>query len=102
MSTLEEVLEYLPALSAKRGVSLESTASILNHLPLSVHPSSFFHKSFNEAWIRIHKKDEDDVPLLALALTLNCPIWTNNLKDFRDGGVETHNTESLLKMLKLI
>lgn len=37
-------------------------------------------------------RDEADWPILALALTLRCPIWTED-KDFFGAGVATWTTD---------
>lgn len=41
---------------------------------------------------RIHKRDEDDWPVLAAALTMDCPIWTEDT-DFFGCGVATWTTD---------
>lgn len=47
---------------------------------------------------RIGKRDPDDVDVLALALTLNLPVWSND-NDFENAGVEWYTTAELLKTL---
>lgn len=101
VSTFKEVLEYLPYLSAKQNISLDNALTTLDQLLIKIHPPDFFSETYHEAWTRIHKKDEDDVPLLALALKLNCPIWTNNIRHFVGCEVELFTTERLLKTLKI-
>ncbi len=44
----------------------------------------------------IDKIDPDDIHLLALALKLNCPIWSND-KDFEGLGVEVYSTLDLIR-----
>jgi len=39
------------------------------------------------------------VELLALAMKLNVPVWSND-SDFKDSGVEVQTTAKLLKILK--
>ncbi len=41
---------------------------------------------------RIEKRDEDDWPVLAVALALGCPIWTEDT-DFFGCGVATWTTD---------
>lgn len=41
---------------------------------------------------RIEKRDEDDWPVLAAALALGCPIWTEDT-DFFGCGVATWTTD---------
>jgi len=47
---------------------------------------------------RIGKRDPDDVDLLALALELKIPIWSND-GDFEGTGIEWYPTAQLLKKL---
>lgn len=41
---------------------------------------------------RIESRDPDDWPILATALTLDCPIWTED-QDFFGAGVPTWTTD---------
>jgi predicted nucleic acid-binding protein len=45
------------------------------------------------------ERDEDDVELLALAMKLNVPVWSND-GYFKDSGVELYTTARLLSILK--
>jgi len=54
---------------------------------------------FKEQQKKIAERDEDDVELLALAMKLNVPVWSND-SDFKDSGVEVQTTAKLLKILK--
>lgn len=51
-----------------------------------------------EAERRIAQRDPNDVDVLALALHLRLPVWTND-NDFENTGVEWHTTAELLKLL---
>lgn len=98
---VEEVLEHIPELAIKRGLALEDALTALHTLPLNVHEPAFYKETYDEAWRRIHKKDEEDAPLLAVALKLDCPIWTNNLRHFMDCGVVLCTTADLVRKLNL-
>jgi predicted nucleic acid-binding protein len=50
---------------------------------------------------RIGSRDPDDAELLALALHLRIPVWSN-AKDFEISGVELFTTEDLLRDLGVI
>ncbi len=52
----------------------------------------------DEAERRIGKRDMEDVDLLALALHLKIPIWSND-NDFVEGGIEWYTTAELLARL---
>lgn len=51
-----------------------------------------------EAERRIGRRDPNDVDLLALALHLRVPVWSND-NDFEDAGVEWYTTAELLQKL---
>lgn len=53
-----------------------------------------------EAERYIGKRDPDDVALLALALKLQIPVWSND-KDFRVAPIQTYPTAVLIKALGL-
>lgn len=74
----DEVLEYLPVLALKKklSVSLLTTASKL--LPLEIIPESEYASRIAEAQMLVGERDPDDVGLLALALAMQCPIWSND------------------------
>jgi predicted nucleic acid-binding protein len=59
-----------------------------------------YRKFLSEAARLIGKRDPDDVELLALALALGIPIWSND-RDFEVAGVECYTTARLLKKLGL-
>lgn len=92
--TVREVGRYLPALAAKAGVSPDVTLGALRLLPIASYRRSFYRAKLAEARELIESRDPDDVDLLALALKLTCPIWTND-HDFRGLGVEIYTTAQL-------
>ena len=55
---------------------------------------AIYHDFEADAKQRIEARDIHDWPLLALALTLNCPIWTED-KDFFGAGVATWRTQNV-------
>jgi len=54
-----------------------------------------------EAMRRIGRRDPDDVDLLAVALHLQLPVWSND-KDFEGLAVDLFTTERLLRRLGII
>ena len=44
--------------------------------------------------------DPADAPFLALAMALNCPIWSNDGDLKRQGAVEVYTTQEILELLK--
>ena len=48
---------------------------------------------------RLQKRDEEDWPVLATALALECPIWTEDA-DFFGAGVATWTTDRVELLLR--
>jgi predicted nucleic acid-binding protein len=94
-----EVEKYIPLLSAKRGIPPEDLYLALSTLPVTVCDENFYRSKLKKADKLIGKRDPDDRHLLALALKLECPIWTND-RDFEDLGVNVYRTEDLMKKLR--
>jgi predicted nucleic acid-binding protein len=55
-------------------------------------PEPMYSKQEAEARARIERRDADDWPVIACALTLGCPIWTED-RDFFGAGVPTWTTD---------
>lgn len=96
--TLAEVEEYVPKLAAKYGMTEAQLTRVVAELGLIVYQESAYEKHLAEAAGRIGSRDPDDVALLALALSLDCPVWTND-RDFESAGISTFTTARLLKSL---
>ena len=103
VKTLHEVLEYIPLLARRakrmRGIEADLYAA-LAAMPLRVYEPDFYQGQRAEAKRRIAHRDPDDVDVLALALKLNCPLWSNDA-DFEETGVELYTTAQLLRKLRL-
>lgn len=61
-------------------------------------PEAFYLAHQNEALARIEQRDPDDWPILATALVLDCPIWTED-NDFFGTGVPTWTTDRVERYL---
>lgn len=92
----KEVERYIPILASKRNVPLENLYMAISLLPISICDEEFYKNKINQAKRILQKRDPDDVHLLALALKLNCPIWSND-KDFEGSGVKVYGTLELIK-----
>lgn len=92
----DEVRRHLPAILGKRGLAPEAFLAAVNVLERVVIPldASIYRDFEAEAKQRIQARDIHDWPLLALALTLNCPIWTEE-RDFFGAGVATWRTQNV-------
>jgi predicted nucleic acid-binding protein len=70
-------------------------------MPVTVVEAAQYESSLPQARKLIGRRDPDDVEILALALHLGIPLWSND-KDFQETGIELLTTEALLRRLRLI
>lgn len=96
--TVNEVLFYLPRLASKIHVPEEMLRLELELLPLRIYKKASYRDFISEAKRRIAERDANDVDLLALALKLDYPIWTND-QDFEQTGPTLYTTAKLLETL---
>ena len=91
----DDVREHLAAVLTKRGelAALQQALDKLTALHTAVQAVD--HAEYEAmkpaALARIGPRDPDDWPVLACALLLNCPIWTED-RDFFGTGVATWTT----------
>lgn len=86
--------KYLPSLLEKRGVKsavamkvLHSLESIVQSIDLDLYAGMQ-----QQALQRIAIRDADDWPVLACAMSIGCPVWTEDA-DFFGMGVATWTTD---------
>ena len=75
---------------------MEDLYLALSIIPIIVCNEEFYKDKIKEAKELIGKRDPDDIHLLALALKLNCPIWSND-KDFEGLGIIIYKTTDMIK-----
>lgn len=100
---MREVIKYIPQLVQKprmkaAGIEAADLYFALVVAPLEIYGRDFYREKLEEARRRIGKRDPQDVDLLALALKLNAPVWSND-SDYKLAGVEWYTTARLLKKL---
>ena len=85
-----EAEEHLPALAIKRGGDPEKMLAFLRSLAHLVEPigSEVYGEFESEARERLGERDPEDWPILASALAVGCPVWTEDT-DFFGCGVPT-------------
>ena len=90
----EDARKYLPALMEKRGVKGAAAMTVLDALELIVRPLEldFYAGLQQQALQRIAIRDADDWPVLACAMAIGCPVWTEDA-DFFGTGVATWTTD---------
>jgi len=86
--------KYLPALLEKRGVNSEAALTVLDALESIVQPLELgVYSGLQAAALqRIAIRDADDWPVLACAMTIACPVWTEDA-DFFGTGIATWTTD---------
>lgn len=98
--TIAEIEEYLPVFAARYDLDIEVLREALEMLPVECYSESEYHSHLAEAHRYIGGRDPDDVPLAALALKLQVPVWSND-NDFKELPVDVYPTARLLRMLGL-
>jgi predicted nucleic acid-binding protein len=95
-SAYAEAEEHLAALVAKRGGDpAKGLASLRAMAALGTIVSQDLYGDFEaEARKRLGVRDPEDWPILAAALALGCPIWTEDT-DFFGCGVATWTSASI-------
>ncbi len=88
--------KYLPSLLSKRHVDPGAAMLVLDHLEGVVQPidAELYAGMRQQAHQRIAARDADDWPVLACAMTLGCPVWTEDA-DFFGSGVATWTSDRI-------
>lgn len=96
----DDARRYLPGLLSRRGVDPAPALEVLDRFEgvIQVLDEPAYEGARGEALARIASRDEHDWPILAAALTLGCPIWTED-QDFFGTGVPTWTTDRVLLYL---
>jgi predicted nucleic acid-binding protein len=87
---LDDAVKYLPILFQKRNLPPDDALAVLAgliHL-IEIVDANVYAGYEVEAQQRIAARDVNDWPIMAAALLLDCPIWTED-KDFFGCGVAT-------------
>ncbi len=89
-----EASERLPDILEGRGLPVLPAMQALNLIARIVQTidTETYSKCQTIAHERIDRRDEGDWPVLASALALDCPIWTEDT-DFFGCGVATRTTD---------
>ena len=97
---LDEVRDYLPVLAKQYDILPELLEAQLRLLAVRECESEEYESKLDTARRAIGKRDPDDVDLLALALSFEIPVWSND-SDFKDTGVDWYTTARLLRRLEI-
>lgn len=94
-----EVREYVPVFAARYVLPEELLLEALELLPIEVYAESEYADKLTAAQELLGWRDEDDVALAALALSLDIPIWSND-RDYENFPTGVFTTATLLKALE--
>lgn len=95
-----EVIKYLPVFGTRYGISEELLVETLDALPLEIYREDAYAAQIPAAADFLAGRDDDDIALAALALTLQIPIWSND-RDYERFQHGTFTTAQLLKFLQI-
>jgi predicted nucleic acid-binding protein len=92
----EDAVKYLPALLEKRGVPPGPAMTVLEGLTsiIRILDSEMYAGMESAALKRIGSRDADDWPVLACAMIIGCPVWTEDA-DFFGTGIATWTTDRI-------
>lgn len=92
----DETKKHLVLLLNKRGIDNKPALDALDSLFLIVKiiPSEAYDSYKHLALARIAHRDKDDWPLIAVAMLMDCPIWTEDA-DFFGVGIATWQTRNI-------
>jgi predicted nucleic acid-binding protein len=93
---MDDAKKYLPILFKKRSLPYEPAVEVLFHLEslLNVVGCDIYHEREEDAKKRIKSRDLNDWPIIATALTLNCPVRTED-QDFFGTGISVWTTNRI-------
>lgn len=98
-NVVAEILEYVPVLARKKGLNREVMEAAFNLLGLEAVQEETYSQQIPAALDLIGKRDPDDVELVALALALGCPVWSNDNDLVELKEIEVYPTAVMLKKL---
>jgi predicted nucleic acid-binding protein len=89
-----DALKYVPLISKQRAFDAELRVSLLRGISRTVEQvdRSLYEQYEPIARERINRRDPDDWPVVAVALLLRLPIWTED-QDFFGSGMATWTTD---------
>lgn len=96
-----EAREHLPKVLSKRGTPIEPVLALLESLGKGIQAVDYeaYSAAEEDARKRLIGRDPDNWPVLAAALVLNCPVWTEDT-DFFGSGVATWTTDRVELFLR--
>ena len=96
----EEVAEYLPSMAATYGLPLDLVELQWKLLPITIHAIDAYEDQFAGASQDLAARDPEDAHALALARSLELPLWSND-RHLKNLGSDVYSTARLLRVLEL-
>ena len=89
-----EAGKYIPDIARRRGLDSTLARSVLDQVSRIVEPvdKSLYKSHEKLARERIERRDPRDWPVVAVALLLKIPVWTED-QDFFGSGIPTWTTD---------
>jgi predicted nucleic acid-binding protein len=93
---VEETRRHIPDMAARRCFNPSAAVALLDELTrlVNVMERNVYQIHEEAARARIASRDPDDWPVVAAALFLDCPIWTED-RDFFGSGIATWTTRNV-------
>jgi predicted nucleic acid-binding protein len=98
---ITSVRDFRDRLAVKKRLSPDRLLLAVAALGVTIVDRGQYAKSMAQAARLISHRDPEDVELLALALHLRSPIWSND-KDFDNLPVRRFSTEGMLRHRRII
>lgn len=100
--SLSEIKKHSGEFARRMGKTKEEfeTALCLILSNVKIIPSEEYVSFKQRALSLCPQKHRDDWPFLALALSLGCPLWSNDKALKKQGGTSVYSTSELLQKLK--
>lgn len=95
----EEVERYLPRLARKYDLPDRLVELQWRLLPVRLHGRDAYEAQFERALELLAERDPDDAHPLALAFSLDLPLWSND-RDLQGHGIDCLTTGELLRRLE--
>ena len=93
---VEDARKYIPDISRRRGLDLDVGLAMLDRIVgfIEIVDNGIYEQFREQALERISTRDPDDWPVVATALLLGAPIWTED-KDFFGSGIATWTSDRI-------
>jgi predicted nucleic acid-binding protein len=94
---IEEARRHIPSIAALRRIAPAQTETILQEVTVDfmhVVDCGLYEEFEERARARISSRDANDWPIVATAMLLNAPIWTED-RDFFGSGIATWTSNNI-------